>query len=110
MGIFSPPAPGHVNPMSCLGRALQARGHRLTYFQIPDFEEAVRKTGLDFAPYGERAFPKGFTTGLYAELGKRKGIAALRYIIQWFTNDAVVLMDEVPSALRDRGIEVLLVD
>ena len=54
IGIFSPPAPGHVNPMSCLGRELQYRGHRVTYFQLRDNEEAIRRTGLDFAPIAER--------------------------------------------------------
>jgi MGT family glycosyltransferase len=96
--------------MSCLGRALQTRGHRLTYFQIRDFEDAVHRSGLDYAPFGERVFPPGFTNGLYAELGRRKGIAALRYILQWFTQEAEVLMEEAPAALHDRGVDMLLVD
>src|SRR5258706_9266010 len=75
-----------------------------------DMEEAVVRTGLGFAAFGEREFPLGSAAELYAELGKRKGIAAMKYIIDWFTREAAVLMAEVPGALRAAGVDMLLVD
>jgi zeaxanthin glucosyltransferase len=110
IGIFSPTAPGHINPMSCLGRALQARGHRVTYFQVRDLEQTVLKTGLEFKAFGEREFPVGSAAILYAELGKRAGIAAMKYVIDWFRREAVVLMAEAPAALQSSAIDCLLVD
>ena len=41
IGMFTPASPGHMNPMSCLGRELLARGHRVTYFQLRDCEPDV---------------------------------------------------------------------
>ena len=41
-GIIGPPVPGHMNPLMALAHELQARGHRLTFFQIPDLEEIGR--------------------------------------------------------------------
>jgi zeaxanthin glucosyltransferase len=110
IGIFSPSAPGHLNPMSCLGRALQARGHAVMYFQVRDCEDAVRKAGLDYAPLGEREFPLGTLPAMYAELGKRSGMAALRYTLGWFAREADMLMDEAPDAVRRAQLDLMLVD
>lgn len=110
IGIFSPSAPGHLNPMCCLGRALGSRGHQVTYFQVRDCEDAVRKAGLDYAPFGEREFPVGTLEAFYAELGKRDGLAALRFVVSWFAREADVLMDEAPDAVGRARLDLTLVD
>jgi zeaxanthin glucosyltransferase len=110
IGVFSPAAPGHINPMSCLGRALQARGHRVTYFQIRDCEEKIRATGLNYAPIAEREFPRGSLAAMYEHLGALHGLSALRYVVAWFAREAAVLLDEVPGVLRAAGVDLVLVD
>ena len=52
-----PPAHGHINPLACLGRELQARGHRVSMPQLLDMEETVARTGLEYFPLGEKEFP-----------------------------------------------------
>ena len=70
-------------------------------------EETILRTGLEFAPFGERDFPVGSAAGLYSELGKRKGIAAMKYIINWFAREAAVMMAEAPALIRAAGVDLL---
>ena len=78
IGVFIPGALGHLNPASCLGRELQARGHRVTVFQVLDLQDAVRRTGLEYRAIGEAQFPPGRYNHHLAHLGTLKGLAALR--------------------------------
>src|SRR5262245_4539760 len=110
IGIFSPPAPGHMNPMSCLGRALLARGHRVTYFQMLDCEETIRRHGLDYAPIAEREFPRGELPKVFADIGARDGLGALRSAVDWFTRETLALFEDIPQALRTHAIDMALVD
>src|SRR5207249_2149411 len=58
-GIISPPVSGHIHPFAALGRELKARGHRVTYFQVPDLEQKIRSEEIDFWPIGESDHPRG---------------------------------------------------
>ncbi len=100
IGMFTPASPGHMNPMSCLGRELLARGHRVTYFQLRDCEQDVLRNGLDYAPIVEKDFPRGTLPVIYAELGACEGTSAIKYVIQWFTREARAIMAEAPEAVR----------
>ena len=80
-GIISPPVSGHIHPFSALGRELLARGHRVTYFQMPDLEEKVRSEGLDFRPIGQSDHPIGSLPRSLAQPGNSKALprCALRF-------------------------------
>ena len=110
IGMFTPASPGHMNPMSCLGRELLARGHRVTYFQLRDCEQDVLRNGLDYAPIAEKDFPRGTLPVIYAELGACEGTSAIKYVIRWFSREARAVMAEAPDAVRSAGIDLLLVD
>ena len=110
IGMFTPASPGHMNPMSCLGRELLRRGHRVTYFQLRDCEQDVLRNGLDYAPIAEKDFPRGTLPTIYAELGEREGTAAIKYVIAWFGREARAVMAEAPDAVRRAGIDLMLVD
>lgn len=74
-GIISPPVSGHIHPMAALGRELVARGHRVTFFQLPDLEQKILSEGLEFRPYGGRDFPPGSLAVWLTELGQdRKSV------------------------------------
>lgn len=77
-----PPAHGHINPLACLGRELQARGHRVSMPQLLDMEETVARTGLEYFFLGEKEFPRGWLPGFEARLGSLHGPAASRYTLQ----------------------------
>jgi zeaxanthin glucosyltransferase len=72
IGVVTLGVPGHLNPLSCLGQALQENGHQVIFFQNLDHEEAVRRTGVGFVPVGEESFPLGKMAELYARLGCRR--------------------------------------
>jgi zeaxanthin glucosyltransferase len=109
-GIISPPVSGHIHPFSALGRELLARGHRVTFFQVPDLEEKIRSEGIDFFPIGERDHPRGSLLRSLRELGQLKGLAALRFTIRAVARTSVMTCRDAPDAVRTAGIDVLLVD
>jgi len=109
-GVLCPSTPGHLNPMMCLGRELQRRGHGVTFFQILDVEQKVLREGLDFYPIGQSDAPLGSLEQTLAELGKRTGAKASEYTFELIKREAKMVCEEVPSAIRTKGIEVLLVD
>jgi len=58
LGAFGDP--GHAFPMIALGRALAARGHRVTLQTWQRWQHEVQAEGLDFSPAPEyRVFPSG---------------------------------------------------
>jgi zeaxanthin glucosyltransferase len=80
-GIITPPVSGHIHPFSALGRELQARGHRVTCFQMEDLEEKILSEGIEFRPIGHSDHPRGSLPQTLAHLGRLKGLAALRFTI-----------------------------
>lgn len=110
IGVVTLGVPGHLNPLSCLGRALQDAGHQVIFFQNLDHEEAVRQTGLGFVPVGEETFPRGRMASFYARLGELQGMAALRFTISILTERSRMFLRDGPAAVKQEGIELLLVD
>ena len=109
-GIISPPVSGHINPFSALGRELIARGHRVTFFQMLDLEEKICAEGIGFHPIGQSDHPAGSLRRTLDELGRRKGLAALRFTIRAVARSTVMVCRDAPAAIRDAGVEALLVD
>jgi len=96
--------------MSCLGRTLLARGHRVTHFQPRDSEAAVLASGLEYFPIAEKECPPGTMARIFAEQGERQGLAAMRSVIDWFIQEAQAVAKEAPAAIQSAGIDLLLVD
>src|SRR6185312_15171185 len=109
IGVFVPGALGHLNPTSCLGRELQARGHRVIVFQTLDLEDIVRRTGLEYRSIGQEQFPPGSYNDHLAHLGTLRGLAALRYTISFFALKSRVLFAEGPDLIQELGVDFLLV-
>ena len=109
-GIVSPPVSGHLDPLSALGRELIARGHRVTCLQLLDLEDKVVAQGLEFAPIAQQDFPRDSLPRWLAELGRLKGLAALRFTINAVARTSVGVCRDAPDAIRRAGIEALIVD
>ena len=109
-GVISPPVSGHLDPLSALGRELIARGHRVTCFQLVDLDETIRAQGLEFVPIGEQDFPRDSLPRWLAELGRVKGLAALRLTIEAVARTSVAVCRDAPAAIRQAGVDALLVD
>src|SRR5262245_60127432 len=109
-GIISPPVSGHINPFSALARELQARGHRVTYFQLCDLEQKIRSEGIEFHPIGQREFPAGSLKTWTDHLGTLRGAAALRFTIRAVERTTGMVCRDAPEAIRRVGVDALLVD
>ncbi len=109
-GIICPTANGHLNPMTALGRELQRRGHRVTIFGILDAQPNALAAGLGFQAIAESESPAGTMARLFTQLGKKNGLAAFGYTVSLFKDSTAQLLQEAPKAIRDAGVEALLVD
>jgi UDP:flavonoid glycosyltransferase YjiC (YdhE family) len=110
IGILSFSSPGHYYPLTALGRRLQSRGHEVVYFQVADLERPIRAAGLEFRQIGREDFPPGSLRARDEELGKLKGLAALRCGLRGINQKATMLFREAPAAMREEGIDALIVD
>ena len=109
-GIMCPAESGHLNTMLPLAKELQRRGNRITYIGLQDAQEKTIAAGLEFRKVGEDIFPKGRLKERFAELGKLSGLAALKYTIELFKDDANVLLRDAPEIVKESGVDALLVD
>lgn len=109
-GIICPPFPGHINPLSALGRELQQRGHEVTFLQIPDLELKVRREKLNFWAIGKSKYRPGLLVETFEQLGKLSNLEALRYSVGFCQLIADIVCQDAPKAIAAAGIEALLVD
>lgn len=109
-GIICPPYPGHLNPLSALGRELQSRGHRITFLQIPDLEVKVRSEGLNFYPIGELTYQSGTMAETFIQLAKFSELKALHYSVKFCQEMAEMICRDAPRAIAKIEIEFLIVD
>jgi zeaxanthin glucosyltransferase len=110
IGILSFSSPGHFYPLTALGRRLQARGHEVIYFQVADLEAPIRAAGLEFRRIGQEDFPPGSIRARDEELGQLEGLAALRCGLRGISLKAMMLFRDAPAAIRDEGVDSLIVD
>jgi MGT family glycosyltransferase len=110
IGILSFSSPGHYYPLTALGRRLQSRGHEVIYFQVADLERPIRAAGLEFRQIGRDDFPPGALRARDEEVCKLKGLAALRCGLRGIERKALMLFRDAPAAIRDEGVDSLLID
>ena len=109
-GIIGPPVPGHINPFLALAHELQARGHRVTFFQIPDLEAEIRAEEIDFCPIGPKEHPLGSLQESLRQLGGLSGLSALRFTVRAIQKTTDTICRDAPAAVKAAHIDMLLVD
>jgi MGT family glycosyltransferase len=110
IGILSFSSPGHYYPITALGRRLQARGHRVVYFQVADLESPIRAAGLEFRRIGRDDFPLGALRARNEELGRLEGLAALRYALRGLQRQTAMIFRDARAAIHDERIDALVID
>ncbi|MGA0200121.1 MAG: glycosyl transferase family 1, partial [Prochlorotrichaceae cyanobacterium] len=110
VGIFCPPAIGHLNPSCVLALELQRRGHTVTLFGVPDALAKVKNVALTTYEIGAAEYPQGSIDRAYKTLGTLTGKAGLQYTIDLLKRETAMLFREAPAAIRAANIEVLIVD
>src|SRR5262245_45723917 len=110
IGILSFSSPGHYYPLTALGRSLQSRGHDVVYFQVADLEQPIQAAGLEFCQIGREDFPPGALRARDEEVSQLEGLAALRCGLRGIRHKAMMLFRDAPAAIRDEGVDSLIVD
>jgi zeaxanthin glucosyltransferase len=110
IGLLTFTGTGHLIPICALGRRLQQRGHQVTVFQIVDVEPIIREAGLNFAPIGQREFPKGTLQKLDSKGARLTGMRAHYYFSQRLRVGSEMILREAPSAIYEAKIDGLIID
>jgi MGT family glycosyltransferase len=77
---------------------------------MPDLEEKIRSEGLDYCPIGRGDYPIGSLSRTLDEIGRRKGVEALRFTIRAVARSTLMVCRDTPAAIRQTGVDALLVD
>jgi zeaxanthin glucosyltransferase len=101
---------GHLYPMSSLALYLKRRGHQVTFFCLADSETFLTRVGLTCIVFGRQALPPGYSKAVSDELGKLHGLRGLRYTLARFAGEMDAQLSELPAAIREAGIEALVID
>jgi zeaxanthin glucosyltransferase len=108
--VLAHAATGHLNPMIALGRALQRKGHRITFVQVLDVRAPIEAAGLDFIPIGVSDYPLGEIPRLHRVQGALGGLAAFRFTLAKLQRQAAMHLRDIPPILRAERVDGLLVD
>jgi zeaxanthin glucosyltransferase len=108
-GVLSYRGAGHLNSLATLSRRLTARGHRVTFFQEPEWETSVREYGLEFYSVGGSG-----SVGEHGRINNRErsrpSIADLRYRITRIADEIEMSLRDAPNVLTRAGIHALIID
>jgi len=108
IGFISPEMTGHLNPSLALGREIARRGCHVTVFTAPKALPKVERAGLGFAPIGEAE--AAATEAGVAKLGEMSGLSATLQTVRMLRRATMTLERELPAAIRDSGVEGIVVD
>ncbi len=110
VGIVSLPDLGHINPMLALAGALQARGHRVLFFQLPDLQARIAAAGVTPIAVGADLYPPGSLERRHGEMGTRRGFASIRLAIRHSESLVHAWCRDIPPRARELGVDLLVVD
>jgi MGT family glycosyltransferase len=92
------------------GKALEERGHTVTFFNLLDTESTIKERGLRFIPFGLSVYPEGALKQIYEKIGKLQGPAAFQYFLERMITQADTSFRELPALIEEEEIEALVID
>ncbi len=110
IGIFCPPLIGHLNPMLSLGNELLLRQNKVTLFGFLDSQVNAELAEINFSPLGEQEYPLGAIPTFYRNLGKLKGLDAIKYTVQGYRKWTLINLHEGTTIVKRSQVDLLLVD
>jgi len=109
-GVLPFTGTGQLNPLILLSQHLRDRGHKVTFFEKPRIEDRVRQAGLDFVAVGNSGSTSKGENPPVDVPTLHSQIAALRFDLRRIRQDLETYLRETPPALRQTGVNVLLVN
>ena len=110
VGIISPNASGHLNPMIALADAIRSRGHRITFFLLGAPPASVSAAGFEVVQLGGTIFPADEHKAGIQKLGTLSGRAALSHTTALIARATEAILQEGPSLVREAEVTALVVD
>jgi UDP:flavonoid glycosyltransferase YjiC (YdhE family) len=100
LGFICPNVPGHLNPMTALGRQLQARRHDVVFL----YSSAA--TGLSFVPGPE----KDHIIENVPEASKMRGDDSLEFGVRILLAQTETILKSLPAIVQAHSIDALIID
>jgi MGT family glycosyltransferase len=111
IGFVSLPLSGHLNPMTMLGRSVQARGNEVVFIGVPDIESDVRAANLDFVPFCDKEYPPGSIPKNWSKVAGLHGLEAVQYTCnELFTGLCEASLEHLPQKIVETGVDALVLD
>lgn len=109
-GVLSFTGTGHVNPLISLSRELQARGHKVTFFEKPKIANRVRNAGLGFVPIEYEKYPPRAPRPIQANPGLWNEVSTLRFNLKRVSRDIEMFLRNTPDILVHSGVDALIIN
>ncbi len=108
IAIIAPPVPGHYDPLKVLTRALERRGHRVTFVHMADAAALV--PGFGFEAVGLRTHGQGALASYTQVLATASRPFGFFRMISKTAAITRMLLDELPAALERIGADAVIAD
>ncbi len=110
IGFTAPAFPSHWRALEALAHVLRSRGHRVTFFHQPDAAALLDDPAIGFRAIGARSHPSGSLPAVLRRAASPGSPLGLRRVIQDMAAATDMLCRELPQALRDAGVDLLVCD
>jgi zeaxanthin glucosyltransferase len=100
LGFICPNVPGHLNPMTALGRQLQARNHEVVFLY------SSGAGGLPFVPGPEKDHVKENIS----EMSKNQGDNAVEFGLRILLAQTEAILKSLPATVTATGVDALVLD
>lgn len=110
IGLVGPEVPGHMNPLTTLGRELSKRGHRVALLGGRRGIPYAERAGLEHVPLGVEGDWDLALQAANRELGERGNLAAMMQTGKCFGLGTKILLRDLPGALAGGVFDGLIID
>ncbi len=110
IGLICPEVPGHLNPLTTLGRELQRRGHRVSVIGSKMAQPITERAGLAFCCLGSDDELSVQLEVEFRKLGQLSGIRSMSQTGKIFGLGAKLLLRYLPQILSEQLFDGLVID
>jgi len=110
IGILTPEVPGHLNPVTTLGKELEQRGHDVTFVGTRMARTIVARAGLKHVVLGEDDPLNDQQDEVFRELAKHVGLKTMLLTGKSFGIQTQLILKYLPDVLDRENFDGLLID
>jgi zeaxanthin glucosyltransferase len=111
IGFYTPPVPGHMNPMTALARRMKSRGHEVCVISFTDAKHFAHAAQLPFLPICEKQYPPGKLGAVLQENSQLHGLASMKFVFDVFLAQSLkYVVPELSELLLRENIDALVLD